>query len=65
MRFEDLVSNPNSTLIEVMKFILNVKTLENTRIETYIKLATNQPAPQKYKPRNGKAYANRDKFGKQ
>ena len=41
MRFEDLVSNPNSTLIEVMKFILNVKTLENTRIETYIKLATN------------------------
>ena len=65
VRFEDLVSNPNSTLIELMKFVLNVKTLENTRIETYIKLATNQPAPQKYKPRNGKAYANRDKFGKQ
>ena len=65
VRYEDLVSDPSPILNELMKFVLNVKTLKGTRVESYIKLATNQPAPQKYNPRNGKAYSNRDKFGKQ
>ena len=65
IRYEDLVSNPESALTELMKFVLNVKTLENTRAQAHIKLATNQSAPEVYKPRKGKAYANREKFGKQ
>ena len=65
IRYEDLVSNPESALTELMKFVLNVKTLENTRAQAHIKLATDQSAPEVYKPRKGKAYANREKFGKQ
>lgn len=45
-----------------MKFILNVETLEGTKIDKCIKLACQQPSPQVYKPRKGLVNGNRDKF---
>lgn len=42
VRYEDLVSNPEPVLIDLMKFILNVKKLDNTTAEAYVKLATQQ-----------------------
>ena len=40
IRYEDLMTKAEPTLTDLMKFILNVDTLENTRIEQHIKMAT-------------------------
>ena len=45
-----------------MKFILNVETLEGTKVEKFIKIACQQPSPQVYKPRKGLVNGNKDKF---
>ena len=39
IRYEDIVQKPEPTMADLMKFILNVETLEGTKIEKYIKLA--------------------------
>ena len=45
-----------------MCFILNVKTIEGTQIRKYIEIATQEKAPEIYKPRKGKINKNIDKF---
>lgn len=45
-----------------MCFILNVESIEGTKIRKYIEIATNEKAPEIYKPRKGKAHSNIDKF---
>ena len=62
VRYEDIVLNPAPTMREVLKFILNVQTLEGTRVERYIQLACQEAAPEVYKPRKGRVNANMAKF---
>lgn len=62
IRYEDIVLQPQPTLTELLKFILNVSTLEGTRVEKYIELACRETAPEIYKPRKGKVNANMAKF---
>ena len=62
IRYEDITLQPKPTLIELVKFILNTRTLEGTRIERYIDLACEETAPEVYKPRKGKVNANMAKF---
>ena len=62
IRYEDIVLQPKPTLFELVKFILNVRTLEGTRIERYIELACQERAPEVYKPRKGRVNANMAKF---
>lgn len=62
IRYEDIVLTPEPTLTELLKFILNVGTLENTRVEKYIKLACQEKAPEVYKPRKGRVNNNMAKF---
>jgi hypothetical protein len=62
IRYEDITLNPVPTLKELMKFILNVNSIEGTRIERYVELACEENAPQVYKPRKGKVNANMGKF---
>ena len=40
VRYEDLMLKAEETLTDLMKFLLNVETIANTRIEQYIKMAT-------------------------
>lgn len=62
IRYEDLVLQPASTLTDLIKFILNVRTLEGTRVEKYVALACQESAPEIYKPRKGKVNGNMAKF---
>ena len=62
IRYEDIVLQPKPTLIELVKFVLNVRTLDGTRIERYIELACQERAPEVYKPRKGRVNANMAKF---
>lgn len=62
IRYEDIVLQPKTALNELVKFILNVSTLEGTRIERYIELASQERAPEVYKPRKGRVNANMAKF---
>ena len=62
VRFEDLVKNPEPTLMGLLAFIMNVETIEGTLIHKYLKLAVGEASPQIYKPRQGKAAGNYDKF---
>lgn len=62
IRYEDIVLKPGPTLTELIKFILNVRTIEGTRIEKYIELACEEKAPEVYKPRKGRVNANMAKF---
>ena len=62
IRYEDIVLDPRATLTDLVKFILNVRTLEGTRVEKYIELACRETAPEVYKPRKGKVNANMAKF---
>ena len=62
IRYEDIVLQPKPTLIELVKYILNVRSLEGTRVESYIDLACNETAPEVYKPRKGRVNANMAKF---
>ena len=51
VRFEDIMEKPEPVMTDLLKFILNVDSLEGTRVEKYIKLACEESAPQVYKPR--------------
>ena len=62
IRYEDIVLQPKPTLTELVKYILNVRSLEGTRVESYIDLACNETAPEVYKPRKGRVNANMAKF---
>jgi len=62
IRYEDVVLAPRPTLCELFKFILNVNTLEGTRIEKYVELACKEKAPEVYKPRKGRVNNNVAKF---
>ena len=62
IRYEDIVLQPRPVLTELMKFILNVQTIEGTLIEKYIELACQERAPEIYKPRKGRVHANISKF---
>ena len=62
IRYEDIVQRAPETLSNLMCFILNVKTIEGTQIKKYIELATQEKAPEIYKPRKGKVNGNLDKF---
>jgi len=58
IRYEDICERPIEALSDLMKFILKVPSIEGTRIESYIKLASNEGRPEVYKPRSGKVGAN-------
>ena len=62
VRYEDIIQKPEETLTDLMKFILNVQTLDGTRMQQYIKMAVKEKAPEVYKPRKGKVNGNREKY---
>ena len=62
IRYEDLVLEPRPALTELIKFILNVRSLEGTRVQSYIDLACRSQAPEIYRPRKGRVNANMSKF---
>ena len=64
IRYEDIKLNPVPTMTELLKFILNVESLEGTKVEKYISMACGSPAPEVYKirPGGGQVNANKDKF---
>ena len=54
LRFEDLTSDPVTTLTGIFKYLLGVSTLEGSEIEQRIRqLASDANKPQLYKPRAG------------
>lgn len=55
LRFEDLTSDPESTLMGVFRFLLGTEDLSGTQIEANIKALANEAKPKLYKPRQGKA----------
>jgi len=61
IKFEDILSNPKNTMMSLMRFILN-EDIVGTNIELYIDLAVKDSAPEIYKPREGKAHTNLEKF---
>ena len=62
IRFEDVMEKPAPVMADLLKFILNVDSLEGTKVEKYIKLACEESAPQVYKPREGKVHGNKGKY---
>ena len=62
IRYEDICQKPEPTMTELIKYILNVETLEGTKVEKYIKIACTKPSPQVYKPRKGVVHGNKEKF---
>lgn len=51
VRYEDLVERPENTLQGLLEFLLNVPSIEGTRVQKYLKLAVSEASPQIYKPR--------------
>ena len=66
IRYEDIKERPEPTMTELLKFILNVNSLEGTKVEKHIKMACGNPAPVVYKvrPGGGQVNANMDKFNR-
>lgn len=62
IRYEDIVLRPEPTLNDLMKFILNVDSIDGTKVQKFINLAVQEKAPEIYKPRKGKVDKNRSKF---
>ena len=52
-------------MMKLMKFILCNSELEGTIIEKYIDLTVNEKAPEIYKPRQGRANSNIEKFNRE
>ena len=65
IKYEDILGNPKQAMMELMKFLLLNPNLEGTAIERYIDLALKEKAPEIYKPRQGIANSNSDKFNKE
>ena len=62
IRYEDIVQKPEPTLRSLLEFIMNVETIEGTKLDHYLSIAVKEQSPEIYKPRVGKAHANLDKF---
>ena len=62
IRYEDIVLNPVPTFTDLCCFLLNVQSVQGTRIEQYIKLACDFKAPEIYPPRKGQVNNNKLKF---
>lgn len=62
MRYEDIVARPGEVMTELVKFILNVPSIEGTKIQSFIDIAVAEGAQKTYKPRVGKANANTEKY---
>ena len=58
IRYEDICERPIEALGDLMKFVMCVPTIEGTKIESYIKLASLEKRPEVYKPRSGKVNGN-------
>jgi len=58
IRFEDILHNPKDTMMSLMRFILNEKSIDGSNMERYIDLAVKDSAPEIYKPREGKVNLN-------
>ena len=65
IRYEDIVQSPEPTLKSLLEFILNVDTIQGTKVEHFLKIAVQEASPQIYKPREGKVLANLEKFDEQ
>ena len=64
IRYEDICSSPEPTLKSLLEFILNVESIEGTKVHQYLQMAVAEASPQIYKPRQGKVNGNQDKFNK-
>ena len=63
VRYEDMMSDPKTTLLDLFRFLLNEKDLEGTLIEALIEHHTkSKTIKQVYKPRKGKVNGNRDLY---
>jgi hypothetical protein len=62
IRYEDIVARPEIVIPELMKFIFNTKSIDNTVVQSFIDIAVSEGAQGGYKPRVGKANANTDKY---
>ena len=62
VRYEDLLHKKFETVCEIFCFLLNVPSIEGTVIEGLIRRNVEESKNEVYKPRKGKAYANRDRF---
>jgi len=63
VRYEDLLSSPKDTLMDLFRFLLNTENLEGTLIESLIAHHTKKGTKkQVYKPRVGKINANYNKY---
>lgn len=61
IKFEDILTNPKETMVNLMQFILN-SDITGTNMERYIDIAVKEQAPEIYKPREGKINTNLAKF---
>lgn len=62
IKFEDILTNPNDTLMSLMRFVLNTDDITGSNMEKYIEIAVKEQAPEIYKPREGKVNTNNGKF---
>ena len=58
------MNDPHPVLKSLLEFILNVEDIKGTVVNHYLNLAIAETSPQIYKPREGKANANFDKFNR-
>mmetsp|Transcript_38815 Transcript_38815/g.59013 ORF Transcript_38815/g.59013 Transcript_38815/m.59013 type:complete len:112 (-) Transcript_38815:262-597(-) len=47
-----------------MQFITNTENIDGTKLERYVKMATEEDSPEIYKPREGKVNGNLEKFNR-
>lgn len=62
MRFEDIILDPGYAYTELMKFLLEVESLEGTVIEKFIKMVAGDKPPELYKPKGGKTQKNYERY---
>ena len=62
VRYEDLMTDPEPILRDLISFVLDLDDITGTKAEHYINLAIAEKRPQNYKPRSGKINANVDKY---
>jgi hypothetical protein len=61
-RYEDIIQRPVETMTDLIRFIFNTETIDQTLLSQYIELASVERAPEIYKPRKGKVHGNSEKF---
>ena len=62
IRYEDILQRPVESMTDLMKFIFNVESIQDSLLSQYIELASVERAPEIYKPRKGKVHGNSEKF---